>query len=281
MSEPTILLDGLMFPEGPRWHDGRLWFSDMHAREVVAVDESGARETIVEVPNDPSGLGWLPDGDLLVVSTRDRRLLRFDGATLQEHADLSSLAPFYCNDMVVDRQGRAYVGNFGFVLHAGETLASTNLILVEPDGRAREVADDLMFPNGAVITPDAQTLIVAESGAQRLTAFAIGADGSLSDRRIWAELGRVPDGISLDAEGSIWVAVPTTPGAFVHVAEGGEVKQRIELEEHGGFACMLGGDDGKTLFLLEARTSNPAEIAGSGNGRIRTVRVDVPRAGWP
>jgi sugar lactone lactonase YvrE len=173
---PRLLLDDLVFPEGPRWHDGRLWFSDMHAHEVVAVDESGVRERIVAVPGSPSGLGWLPGGELLIVSMEDRRLLRLADGALVEHADLSRLAPFHLNDMVVDAQGRAYVGNFGFDLHGGGRMATTSLVLVTPDGAARVVAEDLGFPNGAVVTPDGGTLIVAESFAKKLTAFDVAPD---------------------------------------------------------------------------------------------------------
>lgn len=281
MPEPTVLLDGLLFPEGPRWHDNRLWFSDMHAHEVVAVDMDGKRETIVEIPNDPSGLGWLPNGDLLIVSMKDRKLLRFTGDSLEQHASLGGLTPHLCNDMVVDSQGRAYVGNFGFDLHAGDTPTTTTMILAMPDGQVRVVAEDVAFPNGTVITPDGSTLIVGESMGQRLTAFDVEADGSLANRRVWAELGVPPDGIALDAENCVWVAVPTQPGAFLRVAEGGEIKQRIDLQDRGGFACMLGGPNGTTLFMLEATSSNPADIAGPGNGRIRIVEVDVPRAGLP
>lgn len=280
-NEPTLLLEDLVFPEGPRWHEGRLWFSDMHANEVVAVDESGTRETIVTVPNKPSGLGWLPSGDLIVVSMANQRLLRYDGAELREHADLSGLTEHFCNDMVMDGEGRAYVGNFGFDLYGRAEFASTNMILVTPDGEARTVAEDLEFPNGTVITPDGRTLIVGESRGQRLTAFDIQGDGSLSNRRVWADIGLPPDGIALDAENCIWVAVPSNPGAVVRVAEGGSIRERIDVPDAGVFACMLGGADGRTLFLLEAQKSNPPEIAGPGNGRIRVARVDVPRAGWP
>ena len=283
MSElkPEVLLDDLMFPEGPRWHDGRLWFSDMHAHEVVAVDMEGNRETIVEVPNQPSGLGWLPDGRMLVVSMTDRRLMRLDADGLVEAGDMSSLAPFHCNDMVVDSQGRAYVGNFGSDIFTGEEAKSTNLVMVTPGEEARSVADDLMFPNGTVITPDGRTMIVAETRGRRLTAFDIESDGSLSGRRVWAELDVPPDGICLDAENCIWVAAPGNPGAFVRVAEGGEVKQRIDLAERGGFACMLGGPDRRTLLMLEAHAANPDRIRGRGNGRITMVRVDVPGVGLP
>ena len=177
----NTLVEGLCFGEGPRWHDGRLWLSDMHAHQVINVDGQGNVDVVVEVPNRPSGLGWLPDGDLLIVSMRDRQVLRYDGAGLHTHSDLSQLASFDCNDMVVDGNGRAYVGNFGFDLHAGEAPKAAELICVEPDGSARIVADELLFPNGTVITPDGQTLIVGESWGGRLTAFDIDAAGNLSE----------------------------------------------------------------------------------------------------
>ena len=283
MTHPTIspLLDNLVFPEGPRWRDGRLWFSDMHAQEVVAVTPGGEREVVARVPKNPSGLGWLPDGRLLIVSMEDRRLLRQEAdGSLVEHADLSALATGRCNDMIVDASGRAYVGHFGFDLHARAEFAEASLLAVAPDGRATVAAPALRFPNGAVITPDGGTLVVAETFGRRLTAFDIGDDGALSNRRVWAELGVPPDGICLDAEGCIWVAVPR-PGAFLRVAEGGDVRARVDLEGWGGYACMLGGEEGRTLFLLEALTADPDEMAGRGNGRIRTMEVDAPRSGLP
>ncbi len=283
MTHPTIspLLDDLVFPEGPRWRDGRLWFSDMHAQEVVAVTPGGEREVVARVPTNPSGLGWLPDGRLLIVSMEDRRLLRREAdGSLAEHADLSALATGRCNDMIVDASGRAYVGHFGFDLHARAEFAESSLIAVAPDGRATVAAAPLRFPNGTVITPDGGTLVVAETFGRRLTAFDIGDDGALSNRRVWAELGVPPDGICLNAEGCIWVAVPR-PGGFLRVAEGGEVRARVDLEGWGGYACMLGGGEGRTLFLLEALTADPAEMSGRGNGRIRTMEVDAPRAGLP
>ena len=277
----TTLLDDLVFPEGPRWRDGRLWFSDMHAQEVVAVTPGGEREVVARVPKNPSGLGWLPDGRLLIVSMEDRRLLRQEAdGSLVEHADLSALATGRCNDMIVDASGRAYVGHFGFDLHARAEFAEASLLAVAPDGRATVAAPALRFPNGAVITPDGGTLVVAETFGRRLTAFDIGDDGALSNRRVWAELGVPPDGICLDAEGCIWVAVPR-PGAFLRVAEGGDVRARVDLEGWGGYACMLGGEEGRTLFLLEALTADPDEMAGRGNGRIRTMEVDAPRSGLP
>ena len=278
---PRILLDNLTFPEGPRWHEGRLWFSDFYVHEVVAVDLDGNRETIVKVPNQPSGLGFLPDGRLLVVSMIDRKLMRLDEGGLVEVADLSALAPYHCNDMVVDAQGRAYVGNFGYNYEAGESEKNTVLIMVTPEGEVSVAADDLAFPNGTVITPDGGTMIIGESEGNRLTAFDIGPDGSLSNRRVWASLDVPPDGICLDDEGCIWVAVPDEPGSFIRVAEGGEVKERIDLEDRGGYACMLGGEDRRTLFMLEAFTGVSDRIDGRGNGRIRVVDVEVPGVGLP
>lgn len=275
-----VLLDGLTFPEGPRWHDGKLWFSDMHAGAVLSVDASGKSEVVVEVPNAPSGLGWLPDGRLLVVSMTDRRLLRLDPDGLTEAADLSELASYHCNDMVVDDQGRAYVGNFGFDLHDHGAPTSAEIVLVTPDGRTRLVADEMQFPNGSVITPDGATLIVGETFGTCLTAFSIETDGSLSGRRIWAQLdGILPDGICLDAEGAIWVASPVSHAIF-RVAEGGEILQRIPLESQS-FACMLGGPDGRTLHICTAESSDPETCVANRSGRIEIVEVDVPHAGLP
>jgi sugar lactone lactonase YvrE len=279
VSHPEVLIDGLRFPEGPRWHEGRLWFSDMHSQQVLAVDLDGRTETIARVPNDPSGLGWLPDGRLLVVSMKNRRLLRLDPEGLVEVADLSALASFHCNDMVVDTVGRAYVGNFGFDLHSGQSPTPTNLVLVEPDGCARVAADGLRFPNGSVITPDGRTLIVGESFGACLTAFDVAGDGSLSGRREWARLERaVPDGICLDAENGIWVASPVS-GCVLRVLEGGEVTHRIEVE-HQAFACMLGGPERRTLLICTAASSDPKETH-TRTGRIERVDVDVPGAGLP
>ena len=279
MLRPETLIDGLRFPEGPRWRDGRLWFSDMHSQQVLAVEPSGKRETVARVPQDPSGLGWLPDGRLLIVSMRDRRLLRLDPGGLAEVADLSDLAPSRCNDMVVDARGRAYVGNFGFDLHAGESPTPTNLILVEPDGRARVVAEELRFPNGTVITPDGRTLVIGETYGACLTAFDVAEDGSLGGRREWARMeGAVPDGICLDAEGAIWVASPIGH-SVLRLREGGEVTHRIEVE-HEAFACMLGGPERRTLFLCTAASADPNQTKAR-TGRIEWVEVDVPGAGLP
>lgn len=274
-------MEGLAFGEGPRWHDGRLWFSDMHAHVVQALDpETRAVETIVEVPACPSGLGWLPDGTLLIVSMQDRRLVRFEGGRLVEHADLSPWAAFHCNDMVVDEQGRAYIGNFGFDLYSGAAPVPATMVRVDPDGAVQPVADELLFPNGTVITPDGATLVVGESWGGRLTAFDVGGDGSLSNRRVWAQLdGAVPDGICLDAEGAIWIASPTS-SEVLRVREGGEVTDRIPLDR-GAFACMLGGDERRTLFVLTAHESDPVESARTRTGRIEAFPVEVAGAGLP
>lgn len=278
----TVLLDGLCFPEGPRWHDGRLWFSDMHAHRVLALDPASGRvETIVEVPGQPSGLGWLPDGRLLVVSMVDRRLLRLEGDTLTEVADLSRFATFHCNDMVVDAYGRAYVGNFGFDLYAPQyEFRHAAIALVTPDGAARVVAAELSFPNGTVITPDGRTLIVGESFAARLTAFDIEPDGALGNRRLWAKLdGATPDGICLDAEGAVWLASPLS-SECVRVAEGGRVLDRVPVATQA-FACMLGGPERRTLYICTANDSHPERCRAERSGRIEAVEVDVPGAGWP
>lgn len=275
-----ILLDGLAFGEGPRWHRDRLWFSDIHDLNVSAVDLQGNREKIVDVPQQPSGLGWLPDGRLLVVSMVDRRLLRLDDDGLTEVADLSPYATHHCNDMVVDKNGRAYIGNFGWDIHGGGTPTTAAIVLVEPDGTTRVAAPDLNFPNGTVITPDGATLIVGETFGACLTAFDIAADGSLSNRRLWAALdGAVPDGICLDAEGAIWVASPVSAEAL-RVREGGEVTHRVPVETQA-FACMLGGPERRHLFICTAIDSLPETCRKTRSGRIEVVEVEVPGAGLP
>ena len=276
--ETTVLLDGLMFGESPRWHEGRLWFSDMLAYQVMTVDLAGRTEAIVRVPGLPSGLGWLPDGRLLVVSMTDRRLLRFESGGLVEVADLSKLASYHCNDMVVDRQGRAYIGHFGFNYYS-QPFAPAEVILVTPDGSARVVAEQMAFPNGSIITPDGRTLIVAETFGVCLTAFDIQPDGSLAGRRIWASTSpAIPDGICLDAEGAVWVASPT--GEVLRIQEGGQVADRINLSRPA-FACMLGGTDLRTLFVMTAKSDSPDEVRAESSGRVEIVEVDVPGAGLP
>jgi sugar lactone lactonase YvrE len=275
------VLAGLIFPEGPRWREGRLWFSDMHAREVIAMTPDGARETVYTHDGPVSGLGWLPDGRLLIVSMVDQQLLRreADGRVVR-HADLSHIATGRCNDMVIDAGGRAYVGNFGYDYPGGEPKVA-RMARVDPDGTVTEAAGDLLFPNGTVITPDGKTLIVGETFASRMTAFDLGADGTLSNRRVWAQLAptEYPDGCCLDAEGAIWVASPAT-NEVLRVREGGEIVERIKADQ-GVFACMLGGADRRTLYVLTASSADPDAVGANRTGRIEAVRVDVPGAGLP
>lgn len=275
--KPTLVVDGLAFAEGPRWHDGKLWFSDFYTHEVKCVDADGTVNTVATVPGQPSGLGWLPDGRMLVVSMTDRRLLRQDGDMMTVVADLSDFAPFHCNDMVVDRHGRAYIGNFGFDLIAREAPKPTVLIMVTPEGKAQVAADNLLFPNGCVITPDERTLVVAETFGKRLTAFDIAKDGALSNRRVWADLGDAsPDGICLDAEGAIWIASPTT-SEFLRVHEGGAISSRIPSEQQA-IACALGGNDGKTLYMVTGRVGRAEKSLVERTGKIYSQPVDVAGA---
>lgn len=277
-----LLLEGIAFPEAPRWRDGSLWFSDFYTHRVLRTGLAGSVETVAEVPGQPSGLGWLPDGRLLVVSMTDCAVYRQEAdGRMAMHADLSGLATFHCNDMVVDAQGRAYIGHFGFDLQARAPFKAASLVLVTPEGQARTVAEDLHFPNGTVITPDGRTLIVGESYAARLTAFDIAADGALSRRRIWAQLkGATPDGICLDEEGAIWVASPISH-EVLRVYAGGEVDLRIPTEGQA-VACMLGGPARRTLFVLTGKVlTSPEQSRAAMSGRVWRTEVEVPGAGWP
>jgi sugar lactone lactonase YvrE len=276
--EPTIVLRGLDFGEGPRWHEGRLWFSDFFRHGVFTLD--GDREDlVVEVPGQPSGLGWLPDGRLLVVSMLDRRLLVWDGAHLQEYADLTAVSEHECNDLVVGPDGTAYVSTFGFDLHGGAEPRPTRMVIVSPDGEVRVASDEVWFPNGSVITPEGR-LIVGETFASRYTSYALDATGMPVDRRVWAEVkGLTPDGCCLDAEGRIWSADPVAR-RVVLIEEGGRVLHEIPTEQ-SAVACMLGGPDRRTLFILTSKGTKPERVAGAGTGRIETVRVEVPGAGLP
>lgn len=291
MGTTTVLTGGIFFGEGPRWHNGKLWFSDFYETAVKTCTADGKVNIEFTTPYRPSGLGWMPDGTMLIVSMQDRKVLKrgADG-TLVQHADLSDLAAWYCNDMVVDASGRAYVGNFGFNLEEAfhtrpieDILANhptANLMIVEPNGATRVGSPGMHFPNGTVITPDGKTLIVAETMGFCLTAFDIAADGSLSNRREWAPLGgRVPDGICLDAEGQVWVANALANEAF-RVREGGDITDIAETTQPC-FACMLGGDDGKTLFALTAASSQEEIAGGSRTGKIETYRAPAPHAGRP
>ena len=281
VSELRVLMTGIAFGESPRWHDDRLWFCDWGAQELIAVDLEGKSEVIVRVPSFPFCIDWLRDGRLLVVSAAERRLLRRepDGSMVM-HTDLSRLSRHPWNDIVVDGRGNAYVGDIGFDFPGGE-FAPGLLALATPDGSARQVADGVAFPNGLVVTPDNSTLILAEAYANRLTAFDIDADGSLSNQRLWAGLDRgVPDGICIDAENAIWYGdVPNM--RCVRVREGGEVLQTIELDR-GCFACMLGGADRKTLFMVAREWRGPASMADrERTGQVLTAKVSTPGAGWP
>jgi len=275
-----VLLDGLKFGEGPRWHDGRLWFSDFYTHRVAAVGLDGRAETIVEVPQRPSGLGWTRKGELLVVSMLDRRVLRFDGKALQLHADLTALTGGLCNDMVVDAAGRAYVGNFGYDRHNDEPPKTTRIVRIDPDGRAQAVGTGLTFPNGMVIAPDGRTLVVAETFVHRLSAFDVAPDGGLSNHRVFAALdGIYPDGICLDAEGAVWVT-DARGNDVLRVLPGGRIAQKLNTGTRRSYACMLGGPDRRTLFVITNTDSGP-KMAEKSDGRIEIVRVDVPGAGLP
>lgn len=282
MSDWELLVDGVDFGEGPRWRDGVLWYSDFHQRAIYRVTVEGERSAVFSGLEDrPSGLGWLPDGTLLVVFMTSRRVMRDAGdGTLVEHADLSDIAAWHCNDMVVAANGNAYVGNFGFDLDAMSSFATADLALVRPDGSTAVAAEGMAFPNGSVITPDGSTLIVGQSFGGDYVAFTIGDDGTLTDRRQWADIpGTAPDGCTLDAEGGIWFS-DALGSQVVRVEEGGRVTDRIATPQ-STYACMLGGDDGRTLFTLCAPGSDPAEVAGAAAGAIYTTRVAHPHAGLP
>lgn len=282
MPEPQMLMTGIAFGESPRWHDERLWFADWGAQELIAVDLEGRSEVVVRVPSSPFSIDWLLDGSLLIVSGLEGVLLRREpDGSLATHADLSGLSDHPWNEIVVDGRGNAYVNNIGFEFPCGEFAPGT-VALLAPDGSCRQVADGVAFPNGMAVTPDNSTLIVAESYANKLTAFDIEEDSSLSNRRVWADLGDgVPDGLCLDAEGAVWYAdVPNK--RCVRVREGGEVLQKIDLDQ-GCFACMLGGPNGKTLFLVaqEWRGMESAADEEERTGQILTAPAPAASAGWP
>jgi sugar lactone lactonase YvrE len=296
MREVATVLDGLSYLECPRWHEGRIWVSDFYTHQVLSARDDGSDLRVeAEVPGQPSGLGWLPDGRLLVVSQHDNRLLRREAdGSLVTHADLSAHVTGEPNDMVVDAQGRAFLGNFGFDLMAGEAVAPTTLLRVDPDGGLTQVADDMWFPNGSVITDDG-VLLVDETFGNRITAFDIQADGSLANRRVWASFGALPtdrdlqaalgqlkvapDGCGLDAEGALWVA-DALAGRVLRIREGGEVLEELPVGT-GVFACMLGGADGRTLFLCTAPDFDRAARSAAREAQLRSCRVDVPHAGRP
>jgi sugar lactone lactonase YvrE len=276
--EVRVLVTGRGLVEAPRWHDGRIYFSDWTAGEVLAADAVGHTEVVARVASLPLCSAWLPDGRLLIVSSPDGRLLRREpDGSLVTHADLG--APGW-NDIVVDGRGNAYVNTVGFDMTAGEPVRPGHVVLATPDGTVRRVAGDLAFPNGMAVTADNATLVVAESYGPRLTAFDIGPDGELSGRRVFAEVEEAPDGICSDAEGAVWYA--TVPGRrCVRVAEGGRVLERVDFDR-GCFACALGGPDRRTLFVTAAewRPDLP-ELVPAGSGQLCSAQVTVPGAGWP
>ncbi len=287
MPSSEVLLEGLAFGEAPRWRDGRLWFSDFYRRAVHTVGEDGVEAKVVDVPNQPSGLGWLPDGRLLVVSMTDRKVLRREpDGSLVEHADLSGIATFHANDMIVDDAGRAYVGNFGYDLHADlrareipviladESAGQAVLARVDSDGTVTAAADDLRFPNGMAFVDGGRTLVVAETLRLRLAAFDVADDGSLSNPRTWAPLAErlvAPDGICADPDGGVWVANALGP-QVLRVAEGGEVLDTVTTTQLA-YACALGGSDGRTLFAMTAPSSEPWIVADARDGRIEIARA--------
>jgi sugar lactone lactonase YvrE len=302
MAEFTTLVGGLSFPESPRWRDGRLYFSDFHTHRVLAVDpeKPSKVETIATLAGQPCGIGWLPDGRMLVTSKHERLVMRMEtDGSLVVHCDLTELAPASVNDMLVDRSGHAWVGNYGFDLDGGEALKKTGVIGVWTDGagvvQTRMVTGGLGFPNGMVMTPDGRTMIVAETFQNRLTAFDVDG-GCLSNRRTWAAFGAepkttnaeeiftsaevVPDGICLDAEGAVWVA-DVMHARVIRVVEGGEILEEIGTGGRKAFACMLGGADGKTLFACVAASFVDAEAAAEHRGEVLMTRVSVPGAGLP
>jgi sugar lactone lactonase YvrE len=296
MSTFRTVVAGLSFPECPRWHRGRLWFSDFYAEAVYSVGADGDDLRVeAEVPGQPSGSGWLPDGRLLVVSMRDQKLVTVeDDGSLREYADLSGHVRGYLNDMVVDAGGRAYVGEFGFDLMGGAPVEQARLLCVDTDGTVRVAAEDMAFPNGSVITDDGR-LLVCETFGNRVTAFDIGADGSLGGRRVFADFGPAPtatdlgaalaqivvgaDGCCLDAEGALWVA-DSVGGRVIRVLQDGTIEQSLE-PGIGVFACMLGGEDGRTLFLCTAPDFHEEARKAAREGTILAVDVPVPHAGLP
>jgi len=294
--EITTIVTGMSYLEGPRWHDQRIWFSDFYTGRVYSAAEDGSDlRTEAEVPQQPSGLGWLPDGRLLIVSMKDGRLLRREAdGTLVTHADLSGHIGGLLNDMVVDEHGRAFVGEFGFDLMSGADFKPGVLLRVDPDGAVAQVAEDMLFANGSVITEDG-TLLVDETFGNRVSAFDIAADGSLANRRTWAafgeppgdrELGKMlaqvvvaPDGCGLDEDGALWVADGLN-GRVIRVHRGGEITDEIQPGT-GVFACMLGGADGRTLFICTAPDFQEEARKNAREANLVTVRVNTPRAGLP
>ncbi|MGA9277448.1 SMP-30/gluconolactonase/LRE family protein [Ilumatobacter sp.] len=285
----TLVIDGIDFGEGPRWHEGRLWFSDFYQQTISSVeidpDGSGTRHVELEFDGRPSGLGWLPDGRLLFVSMLDRRIMRRENdGSVVVHADLSDVTGGHVNDMVVSSAGIAYVGNFGFDFEGGDSVEATTLAIVRPDGSVTADAHPLLFPNGAVLTPSERTLMVGETFGSQYTAFTIADDGSLTEPRIWANVeGTAPDGCTLDDEGAIWFS-DALGRQIVRVVGSGDIDDLSTTHigtPNNTYACMLGGDDGTTLFVLTADDASPDVVAGTATGAIYSTPVEVSHAGRP
>lgn len=289
-SDVRTLATGFSFLEGPRWHDGRLYVSDFYTQRVLSFDEDGAMEEIAQVPNDPSGLGFAPDGALLIVSMRDRRLLRFAGGALSEVADLSGFIANRANDMLVDDNGFAYVGNFGFDPDKEPEMSATSLLLVRPDGSVSRAASGLVFPNGVLKTLDGKRMIVAETFAARISQFDIAADGTLENRRVWADFSTadhrtiaaslesgdvLPDGLAIDANGAVWAGDAGGRGP-VRVIEGGEQTGHVDTGDLSVYAVALGGSDGHTLFMCAAPPLGTSDPMTERKASLLTCRVDVP-----
>ena len=276
------LADDFVFLEGPRWHGKQLWLSDMQGNTVYTLSEAGKRSAVATFPHKPSGINFLPDGRVVIVSMADRKLMLVEaGGKLVEYADLSKLVEHDINDTVCDASGNIYVGNFGYDLLNHAPPKTAELIMVTPQRQCKVVASGLEFPNGAVITPDGRTLIIAETFGHKLTAFDRAADGILSNRRVWAELGEhTPDGICLDAAGAVWVS-DFTGGQFVRVLEGGSITDAIPTPNKRAVACNLGGPDGRTLFGLTFEGTLDEIGSGKKLARVEVCRVEVAAAGSP
>jgi sugar lactone lactonase YvrE len=296
--ELTTIAQGGGFFESPRWHAGRWWVSDLYRQLVMTISPDGSSAEMMSVPGQPSGLGWMPDGSLLAVAMKEQRLLRRhpDGA-VSVHAELASFCAGHLNDMVLDRAGRAYVGEFGFDLMAFADPAPGKLMRVDPDGSVTVLDDEMLFPNGSVITPDGATLIVGETAGARYSAFDLAADGSVSNRRVWAQLaptpelgplaetlpllGFGPDGCALDAQGQIW-SCDAVGTRCARIAAGGEIVEQIDAPDGLGiYACALGGEDGRELLMCAAPDFLEANRANAREAVLLHTRVDVPGASLP
>ena len=289
MTNVQELANGFSYLEGPRWRNGKLYVSDFYTHQVLAIDESGKVELVATVPEQPSGLGWLPDGRLLIVSMRDRKVLRQEtDGSLTEHADLSELTTWHLNDMTVDETGRAYVGSFGFDLMSGAPARTSNIVLIQQDGSAQVAAEDLAFPNGMELLDGGNTLVVAESFGNKLSSFNVGSSGELSDRQDWASFGptptsedlteilgsvsAVPDGLCKDEDNTVWVA-DAIGQRVIRLAEGGEIVDQVRTGDLNVFACALGGSDGRTLFMCAAPTFAEHERRDTREGVLLTAKV--------